>query len=336
MITSIDRAVLRVMFQWVAIVALLGTPASSLSARRVLVVGGNGRVGGSTAKYLHLLSTSSGESPVELVLGGRSKETFKMSKQRILRQLADDSVKDLPSIEFQELDLDGPVGSLEEALQQCKAKCVVHTAGPFQQREDPALMRAAISCGLPYVDVCDEVALCEAGKKLDAEAKAKGTVAVVAGGIWPGASALMAAEVIAKLRELDAQGSSSGDSSGEMLEGPCEGEKVDLSFFTAGTGNAGATYLIVDGHPVHKSRLAKDFVARHRKRLRLILLPGYCPELNPDELLNQDVKTNAVGKSRPRYKTELMDTMRRYLHRRQKQPAVIRNLFREKHVRYAA
>mmetsp|Transcript_28817 Transcript_28817/g.64428 ORF Transcript_28817/g.64428 Transcript_28817/m.64428 type:complete len:333 (-) Transcript_28817:39-1037(-) len=243
MITSIDRAVLRVMFQWVAIVALLGTPASSLSARRVLVVGGNGRVGGSTAKYLHLLSTSSGESPVELVLGGRSKETFKMSKQRILRQLADDSVKDLPSIEFQELDLDGPAGSLEEALQQCKAKCVVHTAGPFQQREDPALMRAAISCGLPYVDVCDEVALCEAGKKLDAEAKAKGTVAVVAGGIWPGASALMAAEVIAKLRELDAQGSSSGDSSGEMLEGPCEGEKVDLSFFTAGTGNAGATIV---------------------------------------------------------------------------------------------
>lgn len=98
----------------------------------------------------------------------------------------------------------------------------------------------------------------------------------------------------------------------------------------------GPVYLIVDGHPVHKSRLAKEFVARQGKRLRLILLPGYCPELNPDELLNQDVKTNAVGKNRPRYKAELMDTMRRYLHRRQKQPAVIRNLFREKHVRYAA
>ena len=95
-------------------------------------------------------------------------------------------------------------------------------------------------------------------------------------------------------------------------------------------------YLIVDGHPVHKSRLAKEFVARQGKRLRLILLPGYCPELNPDELLNQDVKTNAVGKSRSRHKTELMGTMRRHLHRRQKQPGVIRNLFREKHVRYAA
>lgn len=98
----------------------------------------------------------------------------------------------------------------------------------------------------------------------------------------------------------------------------------------------GPVYLIVDGHPVHKSRLAKEFVARQGKRLRLILLPGYCPELNPDELLNQDVKTNAVGKSRPRHKTELIGTMRRHLHRRQKQPGVIRNLFREKHVRYAA
>lgn len=65
-------------------------------------------------------------------------------------------------------------------------------------------------------------------------------------------------------------------------------------------------------------------------------MPGYCPELNPDELLNQDVKTNALGKSRPRDRHELIQTVRRHLHRRQKQPQVIRNLFREEHVRYAA
>ncbi len=98
----------------------------------------------------------------------------------------------------------------------------------------------------------------------------------------------------------------------------------------------GNLYLIVDGHPVHKSRLAKAFVARNQPRLRLILLPGYCPELNPDELLNQDVKTNALGKSRPRDKSELVSTVRSHLHRRQKQPQVVRNLFREKHVQYAA
>lgn len=98
----------------------------------------------------------------------------------------------------------------------------------------------------------------------------------------------------------------------------------------------GNVYLIVDGHPVHKSRQAKLFVQRNAKRLRLIRLPGYCPELNPDELLNQDVKTNALGKSRPRDKVQLITQVRAHLHRRQKQPELVRNLFREQHVRYAA
>ena len=100
--------------------------------------------------------------------------------------------------------------------------------------------------------------------------------------------------------------------------------------------SAGKVYLIVDGHPVHRSRIAQQFVADHAADFRLIQLPGYCPELNPDELLNQDVKTNALGKSRPRNRDEMMTSVRRHLYRRQKQPHLIRNLFQERHVRYAA
>ena len=99
---------------------------------------------------------------------------------------------------------------------------------------------------------------------------------------------------------------------------------------------AGHIYLIVDGHPVHRSGAAKRFVGQYKQRLRLIRLPGYCPELNPDELLNQDVKTNGLGKSRPTNRTELLAIVRNHLYRRQKQPQVITNLFHEKHVRYAA
>jgi transposase len=99
---------------------------------------------------------------------------------------------------------------------------------------------------------------------------------------------------------------------------------------------AGTISLIVDGHPVHKSGTATRFAASHSSRLRLIRMPGYCPELNPDELLHQDVKTNGLGKSRPTNRTELMAIVRSHLYRRQKQPQVITNLFREKHVRYAA
>ncbi len=98
----------------------------------------------------------------------------------------------------------------------------------------------------------------------------------------------------------------------------------------------GKLHLIVDGHPVHRSVIAKDFVSANAARLRLIRLPGHCPELNPDELLNQDVKTNSLGKSRPGNRTEMMAGVRTHLRRRQRQPQVIRNLFKEEHVRYAA
>ena len=98
----------------------------------------------------------------------------------------------------------------------------------------------------------------------------------------------------------------------------------------------GKLVVIVDGHPVHRARRVQAFVREHAARLRLVRMPGYCPELNPDELLNQDVKTNAVGKSRPTDRAGLLQAVRRHLHRRQKQPHVIRALFRERHVRYAA
>ena len=48
----------------------------------------------------------------------------------------------------------------------------------------------------------------------------------------------------------------------------------------------------------HDSAATQSRAATHSSRLRLIRLPGDCPELNPDELLNQDVKTNGLGKSR--------------------------------------
>ena len=55
-------------------------------------------------------------------------------------------------------------------------------------------------------------------------------------------------------------------------------------------------YLILNGHPSHRFRLAKEWVADHAERIELHFLPGYSPELNPVELLNHDVKANAVGR----------------------------------------
>jgi transposase len=94
--------------------------------------------------------------------------------------------------------------------------------------------------------------------------------------------------------------------------------------------------LIVDNHPVHQAQRVEVWVAAHADRLHLEFLPGYAPELNPDELLNHDVKANAVGTRRPRTQAEMVASVRAYLHRRQRQPHVVRRFFQEEHVRYAA
>src|SRR4051794_4235074 len=57
--------------------------------------------------------------------------------------------------------------------------------------------------------------------------------------------------------------------------------------------------IILDGHPAHRARVVRDWVAANSALIELHFLPGYSPELNPAECLNQDVKTNALGKRRP-------------------------------------
>ena len=95
-------------------------------------------------------------------------------------------------------------------------------------------------------------------------------------------------------------------------------------------------FLIVDGHPVHKSRPVSRWLAEHAEQIRIFCLPSYSPELNPDELLNQDVKTNALGRVRPVNVQEMMDNVRSYLRITQARPKLVKNYFRERHVQYAA
>jgi transposase len=95
-------------------------------------------------------------------------------------------------------------------------------------------------------------------------------------------------------------------------------------------------YLIVDRHPVHTSRKVHRWVERHQTEIRLIYLPAYSPELNPGEFLNQDVKTNAVGRWRPSTKRKMMGNLRSYLRSTQKCQDVVRGFFKATPVRYAA
>ena len=95
-------------------------------------------------------------------------------------------------------------------------------------------------------------------------------------------------------------------------------------------------FLIVDGHPSHRSKLVMQWVAEHAKQIELHFLPGYSPELNPVELLNHDVKANAVGRKRPRNLAEMIDSVTDYLHRRQREAHIVKRFFTAPAAAYAA
>ncbi|WP_432990709.1 transposase [Dactylosporangium sp. CA-233914] len=94
-------------------------------------------------------------------------------------------------------------------------------------------------------------------------------------------------------------------------------------------------HLIVDGHPVHRRAMVRDWVAEHVAQVEMHFLPGYSPELNPVELLNHDVKQH-VAQTNPANQTQLAAEARAHLRRRQNQPDRVRALFGKPEVRYAA
>jgi transposase len=99
--------------------------------------------------------------------------------------------------------------------------------------------------------------------------------------------------------------------------------------------NGQKVILILDGHPVHRAKKVRQWVEAHAEEIELQFLPGYSPELNPTELLNQDVKTNALGRRRPRSQDELIGDTRSYLRSTQRQPHIVANYFDERNVTYA-
>lgn len=95
-------------------------------------------------------------------------------------------------------------------------------------------------------------------------------------------------------------------------------------------------FVIIDSHPVHKSQAVFEWVKANQSRIEIFFMPGYSPELNPTELLNQDVKTNAVGRQRAKTVQELESNVEQYLIQRQVYPEIVQSYFHKASVAYAA
>lgn len=93
-------------------------------------------------------------------------------------------------------------------------------------------------------------------------------------------------------------------------------------------------HLVVDGHPAHRSRKVRDWPAAHPDDTELHFLPLYPPELNPDELLNADLKHRLPKQHRARNQAEPAAETSRFFRKRQRQPHLVRGYFGGPHVRH--
>jgi transposase len=95
-------------------------------------------------------------------------------------------------------------------------------------------------------------------------------------------------------------------------------------------------FLIVDGHPSHRSKKTRKFVESLNGRLQLFFLPAYSPELNPDELVWSDLKARHIGRMALSDRASLRATVISYFRSLQKLPDRVRSFFHTPTTVYAA
>jgi transposase len=99
-------------------------------------------------------------------------------------------------------------------------------------------------------------------------------------------------------------------------------------------GRSKPVHLVVDGLPAHKTALVKAYVASTNGMLTLHVLPGYAPELNPDELVWSHMKRTGVARSPLRHGEKLADKVEAQLAAIKRLPQLVRSFFQAPSVAY--
>jgi saccharopine dehydrogenase-like NADP-dependent oxidoreductase len=199
-----------------------------LPGKHVLVVGGSGRVGGSVVTQLV-------KRGCKVTVGGTSDENFQTAQNRWQSLFPEHASELAQNVDFCVLNREEAAG-VQTVLsgQSYEYDLVVHTAGPFQGKVTASngVLDAAVSLSIPYIDVCDDYCTASAAKtKFAAKAIETNTPCIISTGCWPGVSSLMAKQLVTKTLSQYPQLT--------PADLDCK-----FSFFTAGSGGAGATLLV--------------------------------------------------------------------------------------------
>lgn len=95
-------------------------------------------------------------------------------------------------------------------------------------------------------------------------------------------------------------------------------------------------FIILDNHKVHHSKKVVDWLEKHKDKIEAFFLPAYAPELNPDEMLNRNVKSNVAYSNLFTSQDELISTLKSYLFSLQHNSPKVKSFFDFDDVLYAA
>jgi len=95
-------------------------------------------------------------------------------------------------------------------------------------------------------------------------------------------------------------------------------------------------FLVLDGHPAHIAKAVAHYVQSLTGRLELHFLPGYAPELNPDEFVWNHLKRQGVSKKPLLRNESLRSRVQADLAEIKSRPALVRSFFRAPSVAYTA
>lgn len=160
-----------------------------MSAFRIVVLGGAGLFG---SRIVHELARDAG---FDLIVAGRRLD----AAQRMV-DLAGAQAHAQATLHAASLDIDA--ADFAARLAALRPDCVIHTAGPFQQR-DYAVARAALAAGAHCIDLADGRAFVTGIDALDADARAAGRWIISGASSVPGLSAAVVAAHLPRFARLD-------------------------------------------------------------------------------------------------------------------------------------
>jgi len=87
---------------------------------------------------------------------------------------------------------------------------------------------------------------------------------------------------------------------------------------------------------VHHGKKVKAWVKKRSDQIELYFIPSYSPELNPDEYLNRDLKTNVHQGRSPKTFEDLKSNLKSFMGMLQKTPARVIKYFNSSKLSYCA